>query len=162
LERKQTAPSNGFSDAIPADFLGKPLFWFAIQGGGNRMQFDQLKRRECITLLAGAAAAWPLAARSQQQSPTPVIGFPSTESPSNVVPLVAFRQGLKETSFVEGENVTFEHRFALGQYDRLPILADAGVLGGNSDRLPAPQAAKPSCRTVESLRISEGVVLPSQ
>jgi putative ABC transport system substrate-binding protein len=83
-----------------------------------------MKRREFITLLGGGAvAAWPLAVRSQQQRPIPVIGYLSTESPSNAVPLAAFRQGLKETSFVEGENVAFEHRLALEQYDQLPILA---------------------------------------
>jgi len=82
-----------------------------------------MKRREFITLLGGAAATWPLAARSQQQRPVPVIGYLSIESPSNAVPLAAFRQGLKETSFVEGENVAFEHRLALGQYNQLPTLA---------------------------------------
>ena len=82
-----------------------------------------MRRRDFISIVGGAATAWPLAARSQHQRPIPVIGYLSTESPSNIVPLAAFRQGLKETSFVEGENVTFEHRWALGQYDQLPILA---------------------------------------
>jgi len=82
-----------------------------------------MRRREFITFVSGAVAAWPLATRSQQQRPVPVIGYLSIEAPSNPVPLAAFRQGLKETSFVEGENVVFEHRLALGQYDQLPTLA---------------------------------------
>jgi putative tryptophan/tyrosine transport system substrate-binding protein len=83
-----------------------------------------MKRREFITFL-GSAAAWPLSARAQQ-SALPVVGFLSTtgaKAPNVEVQLVAFRQGLKETGYVEGRNVAFEYRWAEGQYDRLPILA---------------------------------------
>src|SRR5262252_653662 len=86
------------------------------------MQLDQIKRREFLTLL-GSAAAWPLAARAQQ-SAMPVIGFMSARSPEDSVHLVeAFRRGLKEGGFVEGENAAIEFRWARGDYRRLPMLA---------------------------------------
>src|SRR5262245_23730893 len=79
-------------------------------------------RRELLAALGGAAAAWPLAARAQQTMP--VLGFLGALSPEGFnEPMRGFRQGLRESGFIEAENVRIEYRWAENQIDRLPALA---------------------------------------
>ena len=109
------------------------------------MKLDQLKRRDLVTLLGGAAA-WPLAARAQQPA-LPVVGFLRSTGADGFEHLVAaFRQGLKESGFVEGRNVAIEYRYADNQIDRLAgLVADlirrpVAVIVTNGSAAPAAQA----------------------
>jgi putative ABC transport system substrate-binding protein len=110
-----------------------------------------MRRREFVSLLGGAAAAWPLAVNAQQPPALPVIGFMSGRAPEESAHLVAaFRKGLNELGFVEGQNVAIEFRWARGQYDRLPALAAElaarqvavlAAVGGEVPSLAAKQAS---------------------
>jgi putative tryptophan/tyrosine transport system substrate-binding protein len=128
-----------------------------------------MKRRVFITFLGGAAAAWPLAARAQQPA-MPVIGFMSSRSPEDSADLVeAYRGGLKQGGFVDGENVAIEFRWARGDYSLLPALAADLVscrvnvitaVGGDPSALAAKRATStiPIVATLPADPIAAGLV----
>src|SRR5260370_29737970 len=82
-----------------------------------------MRRRDCITTFAGAAAGWSLPARAQQQASIPVVGYVHSDSPQPVAGLLAaFREGLSETGYIEGQNVAIEYRWAENDLSRIPEL----------------------------------------
>jgi putative tryptophan/tyrosine transport system substrate-binding protein len=111
------------------------------------MRINPLRRREFITLLAGAVVAWPVVARAQQPG-MPVVGFLNAGSPDGyAVYVTGFLQGLNESGYVEGKNVTVDYQWARGQYDRLQVMAadlvrrKVAVIAANTPAAPVAKAA---------------------
>jgi ABC-type uncharacterized transport system substrate-binding protein len=133
---------------------------------GDRMQFYRLNRREFITLLGSAAAAWPLAARAQQPTNVHLIGFLGTDTASNSVPWVdGLRAGLREFGYFEGKQIVFEFRYAEGRYERLDQLA-AELLARKIDVLvthstPGGWAAKNATTVIPIVNASSGDMVAS-
>jgi putative ABC transport system substrate-binding protein len=120
-----------------------------------------VNRRKFVSLLVGGPAVWPLGARAQQGSAMPVVGFLSGLSPADgALFLTAFRQGVRETGYVEGQNVAIEYRWAQDQYDRLPDLAtdlvrrQVTVIAARDT--PSAIAAKAATTTIPIVFVSGG------
>ena len=121
-----------------------------------------MRRRDFITFLAGGMTVWPLALRAQRKA-MPVIGFLSGVSPGPFASYVAaFRQGLSDTGYTEGQNVAIEYRWAEGSYDRLPALV-ADLVGRRVDLIAtsggSPSAAKNASSTIPIVFISSDPVV---
>src|SRR5215471_3712957 len=133
-----------------------------------------MKRREFIALISAGAAPslfWPRTARAQQSGPMPLVGFMNINNSAESFPegVAAFRRGLKETGFVEGQNVAVEYRWAQGQYDRYPEMAaefvrrQVAVIAATGGE-PSPQSAKAATQTIPVVftangdPVSEGLV----
>jgi putative tryptophan/tyrosine transport system substrate-binding protein len=118
-----------------------------------------MNRRDLIILLGGAAVGCPLVSRAQQKA-MPVIGFLSGASPGPYAPFVAaFRQGLSDTGYVEGQNVAIEYRWSEGHYDRLPALA-ADLVAGKVDLISA-SGGMVSVRAAKSATLTIPIVFTS-
>jgi putative tryptophan/tyrosine transport system substrate-binding protein len=118
-----------------------------------------MRRREVVAILGGAAVAWPLAVHAQQKA-MPVVGYINPASPGPASPFTAaFREGLSDAGYIEGQNLTIEFRFAEGHYDRLPALA-ADLVGRNVDLLAtigeASFAAKSATSTIPIVFMGAG------
>jgi len=110
-----------------------------------------IRRREFITLLGSAAAIWPRAARGQQAT-LPVIGYLSSRRSAGADDVLdAFRNGLRESGFIEGQNVAIEYRWAEDQYDRLPALAAKNITlppAANAGPQARASSPRPGCSTL--------------
>jgi putative ABC transport system substrate-binding protein len=142
--------------------LANPLSCRSTVGGSEQqMQFDQLKRREFMTILGGAAVAWPRAAHAQQPSKIPCIGFLGNSTAVLEANLIGpFRERLRELGYEEGRNVAIEYRWAEGDYDRFPALA-AELLAVKVDVIvtagtPASLAVKKATSTVPLVMVAVG------